>query len=422
MKLENFDQEKYMKILLTTSYFPAFDVDYPDPRTKFLYYYAVEWVKQGHEVLVLHSIPRYPYFLSRMICLGAKKAGIENTQLTRLHQHRKAVQSANYSFAGINIIRNPILKLIPHRDFFSFELRKHKANVLKSFKESAFDPDIVISDFVTPSAYIANEIRIRNKMPFYQILHQNDFQYLKKPGTKLRKAFEQANGVLFRSYHYSKLFEQKGFSASYKDYIFSGVPNNILMGNVRKRIKKLLYVGSLRLTKNIHVILQAIAECQSKKHYELEIIGDGPYEKELRLLVNKLGLNDQVVFGGRLSRDKVFKKMLATDCLIMVSKETYGMVYIEAMSQGCIVIAAKKQGIDGIVVNGENGFLIECGNVKELTELLDRLMLMDEQEIMRISENGIQTVRQMTDGQLAKDLLERLNAHLKHSRESISNR
>lgn len=411
MKLENFDQKKYMKILLITSYFPAFDVDYADPRTKFLYYYAVEWVKQEHEVLVLHSVPRYPYFLSRMIYLWGKKAGIENTQLTRLHQHREAVQSTNYSFAGINIIRNPILKLIPHRDFFSFELRKHKANVLKSFKESAFDPDIVISDFVTPSAYIANEIKIHNKIPFYQILHQVDFEYLKKNGTKLRKAFDQANGVLFRSYSQGKLFEQKGFSASYKDYIFSGVPNNILMGNVRKQIKKLLFVGSLRLTKNIHVILQAIAECQSEKHYELEIVGDGPYEKELRLLVNKLGLNDQVVFGGRLPRDKVFKKMLAADCLIMVSKETYGMVYIEAMSQGCVVIAAKNQGIDGVVVNGENGFLVEEGDVRALSKLLGRLLLLDSNKIKRISNNAIKTANEMKDGQLAQNLLKRLIEH-----------
>jgi len=411
MKLENFDQKKHMKILLITSYFPAFDVDYVDPRTKFLYYYAFEWVKQGHEVLVLHSVPRYPCFLSRMIYLLGKKVGIESTQLTRLHQHREAVQSADYSFAGIKIIRKPIIKLMPHHDFFSFELRRHKTDILKSFKESAFDPDIVISDFITPSVYIANEIKTSNEIPFYQILHQVDFEYLKKSGTKLRKMLDQANGALFRSYPQSKLFEQKGFSTSYKDYIFSGVPNDILMGAVRREIKKLLFVGSLRLTKNIHIILQAIAECRSNEHYELEIVGDGPYEKELRLLVDKSGLNNQVVFGGRLPRDKVFKKMLAADCLIMVSRETFGMVYIEAMSQGCVVIAAKNQGIDGVVVNGENGFLVEEGDVQVLSRLLDQFLLLDSNEIKRISSNAIKTANGMKDGQLAQNLLKRLIEH-----------
>lgn len=406
-----------MKILLITSYFPAFDIDYDDPRTKALYYPAVEWVKQGHEVLVLHSAPRYPYFLSKTIWLLGKIMGIENTLLAMLNQHKKAVQPANYSFTGINIIRTPILKLIPHRDFFSFELRRHKAKVLKSFKESAFDPDIVISDFVTPSVYIANDIKRSNKVPFYHVLHQSDLGYLKKCGTRLRKAFDQADGVLFRSYAMRNLFEQKGLSTPYKDYIFSGIPNDTPIGNVRKQIKKLLFVGSLRFTKNIHVILQAIAKCKNNNHYELEIVGDGPYEKKLRPLVDKLELNNQVVFDGRLPRDEVFQKMTAADCLIMVSRETFGMVYIEAMSQGCIVVATKKQGIDGIVVNGENGFLVECGNVKELAELLDRLALMSEQEIMRISENALQTANELKDDQLAKNLLERLSRQIKFSQK-----
>jgi len=338
--------------------------------------------------------------------------GIENTLLTMLNQHKKAVQPANYFFTGMNIIRNPISKFIPHRDYFSFVLRKHKAKVLKSFKESAFDPDIVISDSITPSVYIANEIKIRNKVPFYQILHQVDIEYLKKPNTNLRKVFDQADGVLFKSYVVRNLFEQKGLSTPYKDYIFNGVPNDILIGSARKQINKLLFVGSLRLTKNIHVILQAIAECKNSKHYELEVVGDGPYEKNLRLLVDKFGLNDQVVFSGRLPRDEVFPKMSAADCLIMVSnRETYGMVYIEAMSQGCVVIGVKNQGIDGVVVNGENGFLVECGNVKELAELLDRLMMMSKQEIMRISENALRTANEMKEGQLAQNLIERLINH-----------
>jgi glycosyltransferase involved in cell wall biosynthesis len=410
-----------MKILLITSYFPSFDIQYNDPRTKFLYYYASEWIKQGHEVLVLHSLPRYPRVFSLAINLLEERLGFKSLQLSRFRQNSEAVQAAAYEVDGIKVIRTPIRKLIPHRDFLPWDLSQHRKNVLKSYKESGFQADIVISDFLIPSVYIADDIRRCNRTPFYQVIHQSDFGYLKS-NSSLRKALSQASGILFRSYSHTQWLKQKGFVPAYEDYIFTGVPDDTQMGKPRTSVKKLLFAGSLRVTKNIHIILEAIAVSRGRTHYELEIIGDGPYEERLRALTVELGLQKQVVFSGRLSREKVFEKMRLADCLIMVSKETYGMVYIEAISQGCIAVAAKNQGVDGIIINCENGFLVECGNVKELTELLDILIQMDKQEILRISENGIQTARQMTDGQLAKDLLERLNAHLTHNRESIGNR
>ena len=38
------------------------------------------------------------------------------------------------------------------------------------------------------------------------------------------------------------------------------------------------------------------------------------------------------------------------DCFVMVSsREAFGLVYVEAMAKGCIVIATKGQGMDGII-------------------------------------------------------------------------
>ena len=63
--------------------------------------------------------------------------------------------------------------------------------------------------------------------------------------------------------------------------------------------------------------------------------------------------------------------MQMSECFIMVSKnETFGLVYLEAMLQGCIVVASKNEGIDGIIIHGENGFLCNAGDVNELTKNL----------------------------------------------------
>lgn len=58
---------------------------------------------------------------------------------------------------------------------------------------------------------------------------------------------------------------------------------------------------------------------------------------------------------------------------LISSSETYGMVYIEAMLQGCITIASKGEGFDGIIQDGINGFLCQPGNQEELEGIYKRI-------------------------------------------------
>ena len=73
-------------------------------------------------------------------------------------------------------------------------------------------------------------------------------------------------------------------------------------------------------------------------------------------------------------------------------QEGFGMVYLEAMSQALPIIACSGEGIEDVVINGENGFLVKPKDYVELKEVLARLMN-DEDLRRQIGENAERTVK-----------------------------
>ena len=56
--------------------------------------------------------------------------------------------------------------------------------------------------------------------------------------------------------------------------------------------------------------------------------------------------------------------------LVPSSAETFGLVYLEAMSQGVPVLYTRGQGFDGQFEEGEVGFSVVCGNVKQQAQMI----------------------------------------------------
>ena len=125
--------------------------------------------------------------------------------------------------------------------------------------------------------------------------------------------------------------------------------------------------------------------------WELNVIGAGPFEKEYKNLVKKLSLEKNVNFLGTFNKKKVFEYMSESDIFCMPSvKETLGLVYLEAMMNGCITIGTINEGIDGIIVDGKNGFLVSP-SVESIISIISRIYAMDDKSKKAIIENAINT-------------------------------
>jgi glycosyltransferase involved in cell wall biosynthesis len=403
-----------MNILVITPYFPTFDIfreRSEDPRTKFLYDYLAEWSKLGHNILVFHTIPKYPEIFTWITRIIEILPISNRFQLRRFKQKKATLQYANYVSSGIHIIRIPVPKYIPHRDYLQNHMRKLKLQIDSELQSISWAPDMVLSDFLCPSLSAACHVKDYTTAHIYQIFHQSDLRYLRSKKAIMLELLNETSGVLYRSYSMKQLIERYGCNAQNYSYMFSGIPANIRLGTCRRVVVKYLYVGTLRYSKNLHKIIKAFAISSIDDSCRLEIIGTGPDENKLKQLPRTLGIETRVHFIGKVTREKVFEIMRSSDCLIMVSKETFGMVYIEAMSQGCVVVAAKGQGIDGIVVDGENGFLVPLNDMNQLVETINKISCMNENDLFRITKNAIATASKMKDDVLAYNLLEWLKEY-----------
>ncbi len=117
-------------------------------------------------------------------------------------------------------------------------------------------------------------------------------------------------------------------------------------------------------------VLKALPELL-KSFPNLRYVLVGKYDpnekKRLDAIINKLGLEQVVVFTGFVSDEEIALHFSMGDIFIMPSeKEGFGIVFIEAMFYGLPVIAGNKDGSVDALCNGELGTIIDPENKDEI--------------------------------------------------------
>ena len=132
------------------------------------------------------------------------------------------------------------------------------------------------------------------------------------------------------------------------------------------------------------------------------MIGDGKERKSLEKI------DKNVIFTGRLPHDEVLSKMRDSDIFVLPSVgETFGMVYLEAMASGCITVCTKGDGIDGIIKNGENGFLV-APNSNNVKDTLLNIKNLSAEELKSLHTNSFNTIKEYTSSLCADRYLQQI--------------
>ena len=374
-----------MNILFVTDLYPVKNDEKTTPRT--LLAFVEEWKKMGHNVDILK-----PNFILNSFLRG-----------------------------------KPFYKSGQYEDVFNVNYWTPFLGDVKSKLPNLPKYDIVV-------AHMPSGILFADKLglPFVAGIHNSDIEVLTNPLYKihfkprLEKALRNARAIACRSFVLQdkllKLypeFEEKTFVAP------SGIDEKAAkqLGSEAARLLdakqnekhsadtnfsrftshvspiKVITCAHFKKRKNIDKVIKA---CKGLEGFELTVIGDGKERKNLEKI------DKNVVFTGGLPHDEVLAKMRENDVFVLPSVgETFGMVYLEAMASGCITVCTKGDGIDGIIKNGENGFLTEP-TVENIIETLLNIKKIDDKKLEALSINSFSTICEYTSTKTATHYLQQI--------------
>lgn len=251
----------------------------------------------------------------------------------------------------------------------------------KLFKRYVRDhgtPDIIHAHSMNHAGILAQQIHAKTGIPF--VLTEHSSTYARKlirnwQRPAMLRSAQQCSARIAVSKDFCRLLETE-----YGGLDWQYIPNSLSPAFIRpvdlaNKPKNADFtfcsVAHLNYNKGFDILLPAFAEAlKTHPDLKLKIGGTGLIASQLHNLAAELGLENSVEFLGGLQNDQVLDLMFRSDAFVLASRnETFGVVFIEALSQG-LPVAATRCGGPQTIINENNGILVPVGDVQALADAL----------------------------------------------------
>ncbi len=321
-------------------------------------------VMKGYEVhiVILTDLIDYP-FAGKLFNLGELKTQNDSLvqRLSRFRKLRKFLKKENFDY------------IIDNRNRFSAVKELYYLNyIYKGFK----------TIYVIRSANL-DEYLPRNKWVIKQIINKSH----KIVGVS--KHIARTINMLFST--------DKGVSIYNPVIMFSG-------NEVNSEDKYIIFVGRLEDdVKNISLLLESYRQSNlPEKGIRLKIMGSGEDRDKLVQKVTDLGLLEEVEFIP--FKPDVYPYLKNAFFTVLTSKyEGFPRALVESLSVGTPVVSVDcVSGPNEIILNEQNGLLVENFNVKALAKAMNR-MISDTELYKRCKENSINSIAHLSFENIAEE-------------------
>lgn len=285
-------------------------------------------------------------------------------------------------------------------DRVAFDYKQHK--IIKTIEEH-YDVarfDLIHAYTLYTDGNAARVLSEKYGIPYVVAVRNTDVNGFLKKMIHLRKrglkTLLAAKAVFFLSEAYRRQVFEKYVPQKYQEEIKKKthiIPNGIdefwfentpeQGKSIDKEHIKLVYAGRIDKNKNIPTTQKAM-EILRKQGYEtaLTVVGKVQDEKEFQIIKN----DPYTTCIPAMPKEKLIDVYRASDIFVMPShKESFGLVYAEAMSQGLPVVYTKGQGFDGQFAEGEVGFATSDKKPEELAECIVRIC----ENYEKLSQNAL---------------------------------
>ena len=270
----------------------------------------------------------------------------------------------------------PLLKRIRFK-FTMPRLFKHRLRKLLD----EIQPDVVVS--TTYALPLFREILslpyrhvVESHVCYYQLLLQKKFTHIswldRKIARHLLEMLKRCEKVVVLTHK---------DAACWKGYDNIEVIHNVVTNypekitDVADRPKRIIAVGRLHAQKGFDLLIQSW-QLIAARHpdWQLVVYGHGGDLQKLQQQLEKAGLTSSMTFAG--ATDNIYKEYQDSAFYVMSSRyEGWGLVLVEAMSCGLPCVSFDcPYGPSDIIRDGEDGLLVENGNIQQLAEKMELLI------------------------------------------------
>lgn len=299
--------------------------------------------------------------------------------------------NAQYSGQEKYLVKVPCFNKID-RLFYHYKYNKIYNQLISNINVSEYE--ILHAHSLFANGYIAYKVFKNYKIPYIVAVRNTDanvffkyFIHLRKLGIEI---LENASKIIFISNSYKEKLLNKYIPKSKREYIENKcivIPNGIdnyffkteqNKKNIVENKVNLVYTGRVDENKNLITTIKCCDKFLKNK-YDVSLNVIGPItSKRYNKIIRKYKF---INYLGKKNKEEIVEIYKNMDIFVMPSKhETFGLTYVEAMSQGIPIIYTRNEGFDKFFDEGVVGYSIKYNDYKEMNEKIE--LILNKYDIM----------------------------------------